>query len=171
MSFGGFLVKAASHAIFLPTHPESSVCEFYAFSQSITHSVRTLSTAMLGHDRGYGFHVVSALRDAQSLTGAQRQFIKLREHRGVNVIEILCNSSVYIERGGELEKSKGRWALTWIMNLEEYLKRRRKECYTRHGKDTKSKRSVEMCLILIEVTFIVVLRKRGLGRGQFIGLL
>lgn len=70
------------------------------------------------------------------------------------------------ERGGELEKSKGRWALTWIMNPEEYLKRRRKECYIRYVNDTKSKRSVEMCLILIEVTFIVVLRKRGLGRGQ-----
>ena len=56
--------------------------------------------------------------------------------------------------------------MTWIMNPEDYLKTRRKECYTRHGKDTKSKRSMEMCLILIEVTFIVVLRKRGLGRGQ-----
>lgn len=54
------------------------------------------------------------------------------------------------------------------LNPEEYLKIRKREFDTKHGKDTRNndteKGSRKMCLILIEGKFIVVLRnKRRFG--------
>lgn len=75
--------------------------------------------------------------------------------------------------GGGGEKSPREWAFTWIMNPEEYLKTHKKELYIRtlyqtwkrcQNNDTE-KGSRKMCLILIEGTFIIVLRnKRRFGK-------